>query len=194
MNNSSEYTKLIALTLAGSCEAFSEIYELTIGDVYKTVHFLVGSSSDADDVIQEVYYQMHRSLGQFDVSRPFRPWLMGVVMRQIHAYRRKRWTHLRLMKKVEQVEDPVERDFSGEVVDKMSNRPLLESVDRLPYKLKQVVILHYLNEYSQEEIAAILCIPIGTVKSRIHAALQKLRQKNIINTLLGGKVGGVHES
>lgn len=50
-------------------------------------------------------------------------------------------------------------------------------MDELPYKLKQVVILRYLNDYTQDEISAILEVPIGTVKSRINAALTKLRTK-----------------
>ena len=193
MTHPNKYSQLIALTLAGSREAYSELYEITIRDVYQTVHFLVREPSDVDDVVQEIYIQVHRSLGQFDVTRPFRPWLMGLIMRQIHAYRRKRWTHLRILKKAEQVDQAIEHDFSSEVVDKMSNLPLLESVERLPYKLKQVVILHYLNEYSQEEIAAILGIPLGTVKSRIHAALQKLRQKRVNNIIFKEKVEDLHE-
>ncbi|MGF7046204.1 RNA polymerase sigma-70 factor (ECF subfamily) [Paenibacillus sp. DS2015] len=194
MNNPEEYKGLIELTLAGSREAYSELYEITIRDVYKSVHFLVREASDVDDVVQEIYIQVHRSLGQFDVNRSFRPWLMGVVMRQIHAYRRRRWTHLRITKKAEQVDQTMEYDFSNEVVDKISNHSLLASVDRLSYKLKQVVILHYLNEYAQEEIATILDIPLGTVKSRIHAALQKLRQKQKTNILIAGKVEDLHES
>lgn len=193
MKHPIEYSQLIALTLAGSREAFSEIYETTIRDVYQTVHFLVRDSSEVDDIVQEIYIQVHRSLEQFDTNRPFKPWLMGVTMRQIHAYRRKRWTHLRILKKAEQVNEVMETDFTSEVVDRLSNRRLLASVDRLPFKLKQVIILHYLNEYSQEESAAILGIPLGTVKSRIHAALHKLRQKPENHTLFKGKVEDLHE-
>ncbi|ULO06520.1 sigma-70 family RNA polymerase sigma factor [Paenibacillus sp. 19GGS1-52] len=194
MNHPDEYSQLIALVLAGSREAYSELYERTIRDVYPTVHFLVREPSDTDDVVQEIYIQLYRSLGQFDVNRPFRPWLMGLAMRQIHAYRRKSWSHFRILKKAEQVEQGIEYDFSSKIVDKISYQPLLASVDRLPYKLKQAVILHYLNEYSQEEISVILSIPLGTVKSRIHGALQKLRQKQKTNILVRGKVEDLHES
>lgn len=67
-------------------------------------------------------------------------------------------------------------------------------MERLPYKLKQVVILHYLNEYNQEEIADALGIPLGTVKSRIHAALKKLRSKRSSEILHMGKVEDLHEA
>ncbi|MDT3426180.1 RNA polymerase sigma-70 factor (ECF subfamily) [Paenibacillus forsythiae] len=193
MNHPNQDSQLAALVLAGSREAYSQLYERTITEVYRTVRFLIGGSSDTDDVVQEIYMQMYRSLGQYDAARPFRPWLMGVVMRQIRAYRRRRWNHIRLIKKVQR-STTLDHDFSGEVVDKVSYRPLIASVERLPYKLKQVVILHYLNEYSQEEIADALGIPLGTVKSRIHAALKKLRSKRSSQILHRGKVEKLHEA
>ncbi|TKI90192.1 RNA polymerase subunit sigma, partial [Bacillus cereus] len=53
------------------------------------------------------------------------------------------------------------------------------------------IILRYLHDYSQEEVAQILHIPIGTVKSRIHAALKKLRQKEQVEEIFLGEVGNV---
>jgi len=192
MKHPNNYAQLITLTLAGSREAYGELYEATIRDVYQTVHFLVRETSDVDDIVQEIYIQVHRSLEQFDANRHFKPWLMGIVMRQIHAYRRKRWTHLRILKKAEHAVVTMEHEFSDDVVERLSNRALIKSVNTLPFKLKQVIILHYLNEYSQEESAAILEIPLGTVKSRIHAALYKLRQKPDNQTLFKGKGDDLH--
>ncbi len=84
---------------------------------------------------------------------------------------------LRILKKVERIEAINVIDETDELIDKLSNKKIAELVNLLPYKLKQVIILRYLNEYSQEEVAKILNIPLGTVKSRINAALTKLRQK-----------------
>lgn len=193
MKHPNENSKLITLAQAGSREAFSELYDATIRDVYQTVHFLVREPSDVDDIVQEIYFQMHRTLERFDMDRPFRPWLMGLVMRQIYAYRRKRWTHLRILKKAEHADLIMEHEFTNDVVDRLSNQALLASVECLPFKLKQVIILHYLNEFSQEESALILGIPLGTVKSRIHAALHKLRQKPANHILFKGKVVDLDE-
>lgn len=55
MEHPKEYSQLITLTLAGSREAFSELYEATIRDVYQTVHFLVRETSEVDDIVQEIY-------------------------------------------------------------------------------------------------------------------------------------------
>lgn len=185
--------ELIKQTLAGSVEAYSTLYEMTVQDVYRTVRFLVTNVADTDDIVQEIYISVYRSLKQYDLTRPFRPWLMAIAIRQIQEYRRKRWRHFRLLQQAETIHD-VQHDFAHELTDKMSHQALIHAVNKLPFKLKQVVILHYLNQYAQDEVAKILNIPLGTVKSRIHAALKKLRQKQTLLPLASGKVENWHES
>lgn len=185
--------ELIKSTLAGSVEAYRTLYEITVQDVYRTVRFLVTNLTDTDDIVQEIYISVYRSLQHYDLTRPFRPWLMAIAIRQIQTYRRQRWRQFRLLQKAE-VREEIQQDFSPELADKMSQQALIHAVNKLPFKLKQVVILHYLNQYTQEEIAEILSIPLGTVKSRIHAALQKLRKKQTLLPLISGKVENWHES
>ena len=189
MEKEAEYGYLIEQTLLGNQRAYSELYDKTIEDVYKTAHFLIEEKSDVDDVVQEIYMQLYQSLSQFDRERPFRPWLIGLAVRQIHSYRRKRWMRLRIVKKAEEQRKPIEFDFSNDLVNKISNQELVTLIHKLPYKLKQVIILRYLHDYSQEEVANILDVPVGTVKSRIHAALKKLRQKEREGNILLKKVG-----
>ncbi|MCT2345846.1 sigma-70 family RNA polymerase sigma factor [Bacillales bacterium AN1005] len=177
MSVDNEFIKLINLIGVGDKEACGELYEKTIQDVFKTVHFLVEEKTDVDDLVQDIYIQVFKSIKKFDVERKFKPWLMGIVLKQIKAYRRKKWMIFRTVKKVEEFKEEKELDFSTEVIEKITNKQLVKLVDELPYKLKQVVILRYLNDYTQDEISAILEVPIGTVKSRINAALTKLRTK-----------------
>ncbi|PFE14825.1 sigma-70 family RNA polymerase sigma factor [Bacillus cereus] len=191
MKDETLYTNLIQLTLSGNKEAYGELYDKTIQEVYKTVHFLIDDKTDVDDVVQEIYIQLYESLRKYDNEKPFRPWLIGLAIKQIHSYRRKRWMRLRIVKKAEEQRKPVQTDFSNDVVSKVSNQKLVELIHKLPYKLKQVIILRYLHDYSQEEVAQILHIPIGTVKSRIHAALKKLRQKEQVEEIFLGEVGNV---
>ncbi|MFS0722370.1 sigma-70 family RNA polymerase sigma factor [Paenibacillus sp. 1P07SE] len=192
MSGGTELERLAALAAAGHDEAYGQIYEHTVKDVYRAVYYLVGNRSDTEDIVQDSYLQFHRSLGTYDPSRPLRPWLMGVAMQQVRAYRRRRWMHFRFAGRSERLHDRLEEDFSGEVVDHLANKSLLEGVRELSFKLQQVITLHYLNEYTQEEIADILEIPVGTVKSRIHAGLAKLRQQVDTHTQ-NGKVGELHE-
>ncbi|MGF9767610.1 sigma-70 family RNA polymerase sigma factor [Bacillus albus] len=191
MKDETVYTDLIQLTLSGNKEAYSELYDKTIHEVYKTAHFLIEDKTDVDDVVQEIYIQLYESLRKYDSEKPFHPWLIGLAIKQIHSYRRKRWMRLRIIKKAEEQRKPVQIDFSNDLISKISNQKLIELIYKLPYKLKQVIILRYLHDYSQEEVAQILHIPIGTVKSRIHAALKKLRQKEQIEEIFLGEVGNV---
>lgn len=177
MENQSDLNQTIQLILSGNTQAYSELYEKTIHYVYHNVHFLIEEKVDVEDLVQDIYVQVYKSLRKYDSDRPFKPWLMGIVLKQIQAYRRKWWMRFRIAKKAEAVKKEVELDFSNKIVDKIANQQLRHLVDQLPYKLKQVIILRYLNDYSQEEVAKILEIPLGTVKSRINAALNKLRDK-----------------
>lgn len=189
MDDNEQFITLIKLSRAGDHEAYGEIYEKTVQDVYRTVRFLVRHASDAEDLVQEVYIQAYRSLEKFDIQRLFRPWLMGIAMRIVQNDRRKKLLRLRFNERVNKTHTAMEQDFTGELVSKLAHRPLLEQVQRLPYKQRQVITLHYLSEYTQEEIATILDIPLGTVKSRIHAGLGKLRQKKrILQCTEGRKV------
>ncbi|EEL50968.1 MULTISPECIES: sigma-70 family RNA polymerase sigma factor [Bacillus cereus group] len=189
MDEEIDYCDLIERILSGNQEAYSELYDKTIQDIYRTAHFLIEEKTDVDDVVQEIYIQLYQSLSKYNRERPFRPWLMGLAIRQIHSYRRKRWMRLRIVKKAEEHKKPIEFDFSSDVVNKISNQKLIALIHKLPYKLKQVIILRYLHDYSQEEVADILHIPIGTVKSRIHAALKKLRQQEQVEEIFLGEVG-----
>lgn len=175
MKNPNMYHPLIERIFSGDKQAYSELYDITIHDIYKTVHFLIKDHADVDDLVQEIYIQTFKSLKKYDLNRPFKSWLMGIVMKQIQSYRRKRWMHLRIVNKAEVFKQAAALDFSNEIIDKLANQQLVELVNQLPYKLQQVIILRYLNDFSQDEVARILEIPLGTVKSRIHSALNKLR-------------------
>lgn len=177
MDEQSNLQQLVNHTKSGCMQSYGELYEKTIHDIYKVVYFLIEDKADIDDVIQDIYLQLYKSLKNYDRNKPFKPWLMGITMKHISSYRRKRWMRLRITHKAESFETKTLFDFSDELINKISNEQLITQVNQLPFKLKQVVILHYLNDQSQEDVAKILNIPIGTVKSRINSALKNLRQK-----------------
>ncbi|GGO02520.1 sigma-70 family RNA polymerase sigma factor [Saccharibacillus kuerlensis] len=177
MERKEEQQDLIERTLAGSSAAYAELYNQTAGELYKIIRLLVGNAEDAQDVMQETYLQVHRNLHQFDRNRAFRPWLTGIALRQVKACRRKRWMQVRKVGRAAQYgRETQEADFSGQSAERLDRGEWIERIGRLPYKLRQIVVLRYLNDYAQEEIAEMLGIPTGTVKSRIHAALERLRK------------------
>lgn len=90
-----EINRRIEQVLGGNLEAFSDIYNETIDMVYRTLFLLTENKNDVDDLIQDVYVELYRSLRNFDGTRPFQPWLYGITIRQHQAYKRKKWRQFR---------------------------------------------------------------------------------------------------
>lgn len=164
--------------IRGDEDAFRRIYDLTKDDIYRLLVFLLNDREDAGDVMSEVYLNLHRSLSGYRPEQPFRKWLNGIAVRQASNWKRKLWRRMRLFEQVSAAADgpqglPLAEDWA---LARESSQELLALIDRLPYKLKEVVVLRHYREYSLEEIAETLNIPVGTVKSRHYSAIGKLRQ------------------
>lgn len=148
--------------------------------LYSLCRKLTRHTMDADDLFQDTWLRAVRSLKRCDPQRRFAPWLFAIC---INRYRdrfrkRRRWSALvRPMRPARDVARAPETDPAAAIVaqEKVAavRRALedLDDVHRLP------ILLHYYREFSMNEIAAMLAIPPGTVKSRLSRARQALRQK-----------------
>ncbi|GIP38049.1 RNA polymerase sigma factor [Paenibacillus sp. J31TS4] len=163
----------------GSEEAFSVVYEETKEHVYRLVSYLTGGGLETDDIVSEVYLELIRAVETYDASRPFRPWLNGLVVRQTGSWNRKRWRKLRLLDRSRMLLDrhPAAPGTDGRLLRDERREELRELVGRLPYKLRSVIVLKYYQECTYEEISRLLDIPVGTAKSRHHKALAQLRRR-----------------
>lgn len=161
---------------SGDQEAFQVIYKLTSRDIYRTVVFLLGNQhQDVDDIVNEVYIKMWKSVTNYDMNRSFRFWLHGLVVKQVQDWRRKSWRRFRIFEKKKMYEQDRSYIMDEGILHKETRSELVEVVKKLSYKHREVVIMRYFHEYSLDEIAALLQIPVGTVKSRLHTALKRLR-------------------
>lgn len=161
----------------GDESAFELVYQATHQDVYRTVAFLVYNKQDIEDIVNEIYMRMWRSFPKYDPNRPFRFWLHGITVRLVQDWRRKAWRRIRLFERNRQMTSE-QFDWTDEaVLQSEMQHELFSLVRQLSYKLRVVVILRYFHDYALEEIADILQIPVGTVKSRHHLALKELRKR-----------------
>jgi RNA polymerase sigma-70 factor, ECF subfamily len=148
----------------------------------------VGDSALAEDVFQNTFLQVHLKRGLYENGRPVRPWLYSIATHQAVDALRKVGRHPTVS--LDQRASGTEAD-SGSLVELLvgdNEGPLAQlqeaerkawvraSVARLPDTLRQTLILAYHQDLKYREIAEILKIPVGTVKSRLHAALAKLQQ------------------
>lgn len=160
----------------GEQEAFQAIYNYSKDHVFQTVHFLVGGQ-DACDVVNEVYAELFKSLHSYHFQKPFLAWVNGIVIRQTHNWNRRIWRRFRLLDRSKQLMDFTAYAPDAEQIHLAKERgnELIGLVRKLPFKQRIVIVLRYFHEHSLEEIAQLLDIPVGTVKSRHHTALAKLR-------------------
>ncbi|MCU6710491.1 sigma-70 family RNA polymerase sigma factor [Paenibacillus sp. J5C_2022] len=162
----------------GHPDAFREVYARIHLHVYRTVYFLVRNKHEVEDVVSEVYAALFQTLPAYDPAKPFKAWLNGIILRQTSSWKRRVWRRMKLgwRSRLLLPLAPSDRALPGEELFRDERRhELLEVVDRLSFKLREVIVLRYYHESSFEDIAVLLHIPVGTVKSRHHAAIRKLR-------------------
>ncbi|MGD0518902.1 MAG: sigma-70 family RNA polymerase sigma factor, partial [Thermoguttaceae bacterium] len=147
----------------------------------------LGDAEMAEDVFQQTFLQVHLKCDQFEEGRKVRPWLYTVATNQAIDYQRRNRRH-----KIMSLDRRMERGIEGEMgtlvelLDGAEAGPseeaesaeqydrLRRAIDDLPEQTRQVVLLVYFKGLKYREAAEILDIPVGTVKSRLHAAVQKL--------------------
>lgn len=166
---------LVGQFINGDKETFSAIYDGTILIVYRTVALLLKNKLDTSDVVQDIYVELFRSLHSFDINRSFKLWLLGLVYRKVSSYQRKVWLSFRLLDKLSKQVHVEQSTYEHVGLDFAERESIAVLLDALPYKQRQVIVLKYYHDLSQEAIAKIVGIPVGTVKSRLHAALRTLR-------------------
>ena len=167
---------LIRRSQAGDREAFSDLFHKYKNLVYKTAYLMLDNADDAEDVLQEVFIQVHKSLSTFQPSKgAFTTWLYRITVN--HCLNRRRKRHLFVVSFDEVT--PVSLtdhtpSFESQSAEEEATR---QALGQLSQKLRTVVILRYYWELPYAEIAQILDAPVGTVKSRLNLALKTLHKK-----------------
>jgi RNA polymerase sigma-70 factor (ECF subfamily) len=181
--------QLLTQFCQGQTEAFGVLVRRYERELYGYLRRYLGDSNLADDVFQNTFVQLYVKSGKYEQGRPVRPWLYTIATHQaIDALRRNgRHQALSLDQKREELPDGDVRSLI-ELLETRGPGPMEQvegeerrervraSVERLPEFLRQVVLLAYYQGLKYREIAEILDIPVGTVKSRLHAALVKLQE------------------
>ncbi|MBN3524173.1 sigma-70 family RNA polymerase sigma factor [Paenibacillus apiarius] len=160
----------------GDAEAFQYVYRSTRDHAYRLIYFLAPYKQDAGDIMSEVYLELFRSLSKYDAEQPFQAWFNGLIVRQVRSWKRSAWRRFRLLERVATGFDaPRHNDMEEHVLALSDQLEVMPAVEKLSQKLKEVIVLRYYQDCSMEDIAVILQIPAGTVKSRHHLALKRLR-------------------
>ncbi|MBC7812980.1 MAG: sigma-70 family RNA polymerase sigma factor [Burkholderiales bacterium] len=143
--------------------------------VFRLAYLLLGSAADADDVAQEAFVRAFRFLDGFDTERPLRPWLLRITANLARNRRRSVGRYMAHLRRLVWAEPERVIDPEGQTARNADSQALWEAVRRLDTNDQEVIYLRYFMELSVEETADVLKIASGTVKSRLHRALNRLR-------------------
>ncbi len=161
----------------GEMEAFEEIYHLHHKRVYSICFRMVRNASDAEDLTQQVFIQLFRKLHTFRGESSFTTWLHRMTVNQVLMHFRRR--AVKTEKTTEDGSTPI-RIVSGTenpsrmaLIDRIA---LNQAIGQLPPGYRMVFILHDLEGFDHDEIGKMLGCAVGTSKSQLHKARQRLRQ------------------
>jgi RNA polymerase sigma-70 factor (ECF subfamily) len=189
MQQKSDEDLLLAYRDSEDRRLFGRLVQRYERELFNYLRRYLGDPEMAEDVFQATFLQVHLKCHTFEEGRRFRPWLYTIATNQaIDAQRR---TKRHKMVSLDRGGNNRDSDDIGTLVDLLvSDEPapmvqiddqerqkvMREAVQELPEALKTVVVLVYYQGLKYREAADILEIPVGTIKSRLHTAIQKLSE------------------
>jgi RNA polymerase sigma-70 factor (ECF subfamily) len=166
---------LIARARAGSFFAFEEIVKRHQRRVYAVARRILRRHDLADDVTQEAFIRAHRALGDFDLARPFGPWVCRIAANLAINHVRSPQHREEPLDDRPRAEPAAAGDPLAGLLEAEAQAVLERAMGELPAEQRAVFVLRVNEELSYREIAEALDISIGTVMSRLWRAREKLR-------------------
>jgi RNA polymerase sigma-70 factor, ECF subfamily len=187
---------LLSRLRRGQREVFGSLVRRYERELYGYLRRYLGDDELAADVFQNTFVAVFVKIKQYEPGRPAKPWLYTIATNQaIDALRRKKRRHERSVDPMPSADDSADaapplfelltsRDVDPALAAEGSEQAVAvrAAVDQLPDLLRQVIVLAYFQGLKYQEIADVVGIPLGTVKSRLHAAMAKLAEAWTANT------------
>jgi RNA polymerase sigma-70 factor, ECF subfamily len=157
---------------AGDIEAWALLVETYQQPVFRLAYLLLGDPDDAEDVAQETFIRAYAALNRFRADLPLRPWLLRITTNLTHNWRR---SASRYMAAVQRALSPPDLSPPTSTEGTADAELLWQAVRRLSIKDQQVLYMRYFLDCSEQEMAEVLNTARGTIKSRLHRALLRLK-------------------
>lgn len=166
---------LVSRARQGDEAAYEALVEQHQEAIFRLAYLLLGDRSDADDVAQETFIRAFRALDRFDTARPFRPWLLQIAANLARNRRRAIGRYFAALQRMVKAEPDMFAPSAAVDSQHGESPALWQSVRRLERADQEIIYLRYFLELSEADTAETLGIAPGTVKSRLHRALGRLR-------------------
>ncbi len=181
--------ELLTRYIEGEETAFSEIVSRYKNGLYAFLRMFLNRKELVEDVFQETFLQLFNSRESFDTSRPLRPWLFTIAANKakdaLRKWQRKNAIPIGTMTDSEDMsfDDMLNSVTSDSTMpyDQLQKDETALRVRRIisdmPENLREILVFAYFNRFSYKQMAEILSIPIGTVKSRLHTAVSRFSKE-----------------
>ena len=171
---------LVSRCLRGDTRAVGDLIERFQSNVFGLCIRLLHHRQDAEDVTQEVFLRVFRSLKRWDKTRPLKPWIMAITVNRCRTWISKRAREPEL---VDYLHETASSPVPGDAVELTREIQLAVAALRLEYR--SVFVLYHEQGQSYEHIAETLGKPVGTIKTWLHRAriqvLERLRRRGMIS-------------
>jgi len=167
-------SELVEQATKGDKEAFGNLYERYLDEIYRYIYFRVFNHQEAEDLTETVFLKAWEVLPKSRKRiKNFRAWLYRIAHNLVIDYRRKK------SPEILEAEPPVREDLTkiGAVLEeKQESQTVMQALARLEFKYHQVIVMRFFNQMSHAEVAQALDIEEGHVRVLQYRGLQKLRQ------------------
>lgn len=173
-----ENLALIVRCQEGDPSSFETLFYVYRDDVFRFAYLVVRDSNQAQDVVQESFLKIYRSIERFQFRSSFRSWLYRIVVNEaVTLLRRKKLKEILGLGTEGELNEPVGREWQPEeaAIESEMRSTLKWAIAQLDPLHRSVVVLKYYHEFSDTEIAQVMGCPPGTVKSRLHRAKELIR-------------------
>ncbi|GAC1501053.1 MAG: RNA polymerase sigma factor RpoE [Vulcanimicrobiaceae bacterium] len=164
---------LVAASLGGDSAAFTILVERYDRAVYHLAYRTMHDADEARDIAQEAFFKAYRSLKTFKPGAKFSTWIFSIAYHACcdRLNRRKRYAASELPERADSTPGPAEIAISND-----ESQRLRTAISKLPEKYRTVITLYHLQGKQYDEIATVLGVPMGTVKTHLFRAKEHLRQ------------------
>lgn len=161
--------RLVIKAQKGNDKAFLKLFQQYEEDIYRTAYVYVKNKDDALDIVQEVAYQSFKKIDTLQKPEYFKTWLTKITINcAINVIKKNQ--------KVIQLKPEFEVMITSEEEDLSLSLSLQELMNTLQEEEKSVILLKFYHDHTLKEISELLQIPLGTAKSTLYRALNKLRK------------------
>jgi RNA polymerase sigma-70 factor, ECF subfamily len=159
----------------GDEAAWELVMKMHQDPVFRFAYLLIGDQAEAEDIAQETFIRAYRAFARFDSQRALRPWLLSITANLTRNRRRSLGRYMKVVNQLLQAGGGITSSVEEKSAGHEDNRVVWQAIRRLPETDQQVIYCRYFLELSVREVAEVTGVAPGTVKSRLHRSLRRLR-------------------